>query len=95
MNTRPRLQNRQGFTIIETVMAVAILSLVCMTGSQLLLRITQHASQASMSKKAATLGEMVLEKASSVSLQDYTLLSSLNGTNQSAMDFFHTADNMG
>jgi prepilin-type N-terminal cleavage/methylation domain-containing protein len=95
MKKPSRLINRRGFTIIETMMAVMILSLACVTGSQLLLRTTQRVTQANMTKKAATLGEMVLEKYNSVATQNYTLLGNTNVTKESAKDFFQTADNMG
>jgi Tfp pilus assembly protein PilV len=84
-----------GFTAIETVISILILSIVGLMIGQTLLQTSHSAVRSSESKRAAALSEMVLEQYTAYAAQDYSNLASYDRRHISPKDFFSTKDNLG
>src|SRR5258706_8450501 len=90
-----RAGNRTGFTAIETVVSILILSIVGLMIGQTLLQSSHSAVKSSESKHAAALTEMVFEQYTAYAAQDYSNLTSYDRDHIAPMDFFGTRDNLG
>ncbi len=84
-----------GFTAIETVVSILILSIVGLLIGQTLLQTSHSAVKSSESKHAAALSEMVLEQYTAYSAQDYSNLASYDRDHVTPQAFFGTKDNLG
>ena len=85
----------QGFTAIETVLAVAILSIVGLTIGEVFTRTNRMAENSRQAERAAALGEMVLEQYNAYAARSYDRLPSFDRTRAEPRDFFAAADDFG
>jgi len=90
-----RSENQAGFTAIETIVSIVILSIVGLIIGQTLLQSSRSAVKSSESKQAAALSEMVLEQYRAYAAQDYTHLASYDRDHVTPQAFFGTKDNLG
>jgi type II secretory pathway pseudopilin PulG len=97
MNTRRHiLGSTQGFTLVETVAAVALITVVAYMGSRTLLDSNHTILGLRRQKQAATLGEMVLQQYKAYASQSFQILDTVYSvTNQTPQQFFNKADNFG
>lgn len=84
-----------GFTALETVLAVAILSIVGLVISEVFTRTNRMAENSRQSERAVALGDMVLEQYNAYASQRYDLLPSYNSTKVRPRDFFRSDDDFG
>jgi type II secretory pathway pseudopilin PulG len=88
-------ESRAGFTAIETVVSIVILSIVGLLIGQTLLQTSHSAVKSSESKRAAALSEMVLEQYTAYAAQDYSHLASYDRDRVAPKEFFGTKDDLG
>lgn len=89
------MSKAKGFTAIEAVISVCILSIVGLLIGQTVLQIGRSATHSSQSGKAATLSAMVLEQYKAYAAQDYSQLASHDQDHATPQAFFQTRDNLG
>jgi type II secretory pathway pseudopilin PulG len=87
--------NTKGFTLIEALLSVALISIVGLVGSRSLLNITRSTAMQTKNAKVSALAEMVFQQYNSYSAQNFNLLQNFNVTNETPAAFFHKADNFG
>ena len=90
-----RAKRHAGFTAIETIVSILILSIVGLLIGQTLLQTSRSAVKSSESKRAAALSEMVLEQYNAYAAQDYAKLASYDREHVSPKAFFNTKDDLG
>ena len=90
-----KLQNSSGFTAIEAVVSIVILSIVGLLIGRTFLQTGHSAIHSKESRKAAALSDMVLEQYSAYAQQDYANLESYDRNEVSPQAFFGTKDNLG
>ena len=89
------LSNR-GFSLIESVIAVLLMTGVSLIVVELLHKNTVNLVSTRQSRKAAALADMVLEKYDYLATVQFNVLDQLNQTNATAASFFATGqDNQG
>jgi len=89
------LLNRRGFTAIEAIVSIVILSIVGLMIGQTLLQAGHSAVKSKESQQAAALSEMVLEQYSAYAARDYSNLASYDQDRATPQAFFGTKDNLG
>src|SRR6266446_854407 len=90
---KPR--NRRGFTAIEAIVSIVILSIVGLLIGHTFLQTGQSAVKSKESRRAAALSEMVLEQYSAYAAQDYSNLASYDREQVTPQAFFGTKDSLG
>ena len=89
------MQNRRGFTAIEAIVSIVILSIVGLMIGQTFLQTGRSAVKSKESRQAAALSEMVLEQYSAYAAHDYSNLATYDQTKAMPKTFFSTKDNLG
>jgi Tfp pilus assembly protein PilV len=84
-----------GFTLVETLLAIMMISVVGILGSRSILSTTLSVSTLNNQRKAATLSEMIFQQYNSYVAQNYNGLESYNKTNVEPSVFFGSPNNMG
>lgn len=92
-----RRPHRSGFTVVETVFAVALLSLTAVMGSRALLISTRSLQHMVNMKRASALNGMIFQQYVSYVNQNYQVLNAYDkpAPGVPPKDFFNTPDNMG
>jgi prepilin-type N-terminal cleavage/methylation domain-containing protein len=85
----------QGFTIVETVLAVAILSIVGLVIGEVFTRANRMAENIRQSERAVALADMVLEQYNAYAARQYDRLPAFDCTRVKPHDFFATTDDFG
>ena len=95
MKRSSSLSTEGGFTLVETLLAILIISLVGILGSRSLLDSTRSLASLNHRQRNSSLAEMVFQQYSSYVTQNYASLNTYNVTNAQAKDFFNKSDNFG
>jgi type II secretory pathway pseudopilin PulG len=90
-----KIQNNSGFTAIEAIVSIVILSIVGLLIGHTFLQTGQSAVKSRESRKAAALSDMVLEQYSAYAAQDYSNLASYDREQVTPQAFFGTKDSLG
>ena len=90
---KPR--DSRGFTAIEAIVSIVILSIVGLLIGHTFLQSSQSAVKSRESQGAAALSDMVLEQYSAYAAQDYSNLASYDRDRVTPQAFFGTKDNLG
>jgi prepilin-type N-terminal cleavage/methylation domain-containing protein len=95
MNLQNFIQENNGFTAIETVIAILIFSTMALIIAKTLTSVTYAVEQSGHRRKSATLASMVLEQYDAYAANSYDTLASYNTERVLPRQFFNTADNLG
>jgi type II secretory pathway pseudopilin PulG len=87
--------SQKGFTIVESVLAVAILSGVGLVIGEVFIRTNRMSDNIRQSERAVALADMVFEQYNAYAARRYDRLPSLNCTRVKPRDFFPEADDFG
>lgn len=90
-----RIWNAKGFTAIETVLAVAIFSIVGLMIGDIFTRANRLAENSRQAERAAALGEMVLEQYNAYAARRYDRLPSYDCTRVDPSEFFGGTGDLG
>jgi Tfp pilus assembly protein PilV len=90
-----RANSSRGFTILETVLAVAVFAMIGLLAARFLLATTRSANQIHRSTQAVTLRDMIFEQYHAYSTVNFFSMAALDTVDASAKDFFHMPDNFG
>jgi type II secretory pathway pseudopilin PulG len=88
-------QRLSGFTLIEGVLSIVILSFIGIMMAQFVLGHGRASTAARRASKAATLMEMVMEQYRASSSVNFQTLTQLDSLDVSPAQFFKTTDNLG
>ena len=91
MKMPPCMANRRGVSLVETLVAVALISSVGVIMAMLLQKNTANMVWNRQTRKAATLADMVLEKYDYLAGVQFSTLEHSNQTKVPVSSFFSTA----